>query len=153
MVKTYRDVLDAYLFHPESKSMGPDGKPCGRATRGVLDRRPVTCLGIAYIGKESNKLEEGQMGLIHKIVDVLTEFPKFSCPWESYVVPVLKEIPVPVLMDESGLSRRTIQRLRNGHSRPQLSHEALLTHIAAIHARSRLRENGRKPPVGDIASL
>lgn len=55
LVKTYRDVLGEYRTHPESKSLGPDGQPCNRATAGLLRRRPVKAAAIHHIGKESNK--------------------------------------------------------------------------------------------------
>jgi hypothetical protein len=38
---TLCDVLTAYRSHPERKSAGPDGAPCGRGTVGLLGRRAV----------------------------------------------------------------------------------------------------------------
>jgi hypothetical protein len=55
-VKSIRDVILEYRVHPEPKSLGPDGRPCGRATIGLLQRRPVRVGAIVYIGKESNAL-------------------------------------------------------------------------------------------------
>jgi hypothetical protein len=40
-VKTYREILQQYLYNPESKFNGPDGKPCDPWTRGVLQRRHI----------------------------------------------------------------------------------------------------------------
>jgi len=58
-VKTYGEVIEAYRVHEEAKSVGPDGQPCGKKTRGLLGRRSVAMLnGGKHIGKESNRLEE-----------------------------------------------------------------------------------------------
>ena len=61
-VDTFADVLAMYETHPEAKSLGPDGKPCGRTTVGLLRRRPVNVGKIVLIGKESNRLEERSRG-------------------------------------------------------------------------------------------
>jgi hypothetical protein len=55
-------LLDSYQSHPEAKSLGPDGKPCGSETRGLLQRAHVIAnWPPIYIGKESDKhWEEGE---------------------------------------------------------------------------------------------
>lgn len=62
-VKTYRDVLLEYEFHPESKCADDEGDPCGKQTVGLLQRRHVTIDHIRYIGKESNRLEDVDAGM------------------------------------------------------------------------------------------
>jgi len=59
VVKSYGQVLQQYRLQPEDKFNGPDGKPYGRNTTGILHRRPVHILNIWHIGKEANKLDEG----------------------------------------------------------------------------------------------
>lgn len=75
-VRTYADVLKAYRVHPEAKSRAPDGSSCRQDTIGLLARRPVRVHHdlIHFIGKESNKLEDVNAGLVHDIDDVLTEY-------------------------------------------------------------------------------
>ena len=59
-VKTYRQILHQYLYHPEYKFAGPDGRPCDPWTRGVLQRRHVIPESFNYCGKEfKRKLEQG----------------------------------------------------------------------------------------------
>jgi len=59
-VKSYRDVLHQYLYHPECKFAGPDGRPCDPWTRGVLQRRQIVAGDLKYCGKEvKRKLEHG----------------------------------------------------------------------------------------------
>ena len=40
-VQTYGNVLDRFRRHPEAKSAGPDGDPCGPRTIGLLGRLHV----------------------------------------------------------------------------------------------------------------
>jgi hypothetical protein len=63
-VDTYGDVAEKYAAHPEVKSIGPDGKRCGRGTVGLLQRRPVVAGEIKLTGKESNRLEDRFTGLL-----------------------------------------------------------------------------------------
>lgn len=64
-VKTYGDVLAEYEHHPEPKAADAHGATCTRRTVGLLRRRRIQIEGIRYIGKESNKLEDVQAGLVH----------------------------------------------------------------------------------------
>ena len=54
-------LLDNYQSHPESKSLGPDGRTCDSKTRGLLQRAHITTnWPPIYIGKESDRhWEEG----------------------------------------------------------------------------------------------
>jgi hypothetical protein len=60
IVETYEGLLHRYFYHPESKSLGPDGEPCQQNTRGRL-RRPHVIGGKHHrIGKEvDRRWEEG----------------------------------------------------------------------------------------------
>jgi hypothetical protein len=62
VVKNFFMLLDSYQNHPEAKSLGPDGKPCGFDTRGLLQRAHIVAnWPPIYIGKESDKhWEEGE---------------------------------------------------------------------------------------------
>ncbi len=70
-VKSYRDVLAEYEVHPEPKSAGDDGAPCGPGTRGLLRRRAVRVAKIVHIGKEANRLEDVEAGWIHDVHEVV----------------------------------------------------------------------------------
>jgi len=64
-VQSNGEVIARYRVHPEAKSLGPDGLPCGKHTVGLLQRRPVRLGELVHIGKESNRLEEVKQGLVH----------------------------------------------------------------------------------------
>jgi len=54
------DLLNRYPLHPESKSLGSDGTPCGSCTRGLLQRAHIIAGRHRRIGKESDRRwEEG----------------------------------------------------------------------------------------------
>lgn len=55
----YGGIIEQHRFHPERKFCGRDGQPCGRNTRGLLQRRHVQ-IGLKIpIRKESNRRWEG----------------------------------------------------------------------------------------------
>lgn len=64
-VQSFGEVIARYRMHPEAKSLGPVGRPCGKRTVGLLQRRPVTLGELVHIGKETNRLEEVEQGLVH----------------------------------------------------------------------------------------
>ena len=129
-VKTYGEVLREYEFHPESKCAGADGKRSGKQTIGLLQRQPIRVEQIKYIGKESNRLEEVESGVIHSEQSVYTEYPDpRRDEWETKIRPALKKVPLPVLEKESGLSRMMLINARVGRTRPYRKNQELLASI------------------------
>ncbi len=151
-VKTYGDVLAEYRVHPEPKSLGPDGEPCGRATRGLLRRRPVKAVHITYIGKESNKLEDVEAGVVHDSDEVLTEYadPRRD-PFRTLVLPMLRDLPATRIAETVSLHPSTAKRIRSGRSVAHSRHRASLVALAAGIARDRLINLGISPPDDDFA--
>ena len=85
------------------------------------------------------------MGILHKLDEVLTEYGRARDPWHNYVVPTLTLVPLWWLIEQTGLDRRTIQRLRNRQSEPRPATEERLTEAAGKWARDRLREAAIRP--------
>jgi len=152
-VQSYGDVLSAYRVHPEAKSGIPEGERNAKLARGLLPRRPVRALSLAYIGKESNKLEEVEAGMHHAWDEVRNEYhdPRHD-PWPSLVVPVIKEMPKRVLMEMTGISKSEIERLRNGHTSPITQTRAILTRAAATFARNRLSKPAPRDNLAVLAA-
>jgi len=89
-VKTYGEVLREYEFHLGGKSADAKGKPSGKQTVGLLRRRHVRVERIIYIGRESNRLEEIEAGVIHSPESVYTEYPDpRRDEWQTRILPVL----------------------------------------------------------------
>jgi hypothetical protein len=129
-IKTYGDVLREYEFHPGSKSADARGKPSGRQTIGLLQRRHIRVGQIIYIGKESNRLEEIESGTIHSAQNVYTEYPDpRRDEWQTKIMPALKKLPVAAVMQLSGKSRSMLVRALAGRSRPRPRNRQLLASI------------------------
>ncbi|WP_263365243.1 DNA polymerase [Edaphobacter bradus] len=126
-VKTYGDVAVDYEHHPESKCADEFGDVCDKQTKGLLYRRHVRIGEFICIGKESNKLEEVDAGLMHSADSVYTTYPDpRRDSWTRDVVPKLRAIPLSVLMRETGLSRRMLIKTRRGQVRPHSRNQVLL---------------------------
>jgi hypothetical protein len=141
-VKTYGDVLKEFRFHPEAKSAGPDGLPCGPQTRGLLQRRRVRAVPelLTHVGKESNKLEEMDAGIEHDPDEIWTEYRDANRdPWLAFVVPVLKAMSLIELVAATGLSDRALRAIRNAHTMPRPTHKNALLRSAAAFARGHLQ--------------
>jgi hypothetical protein len=129
-VKTYGEVLRQYEFHLGGKSADAKGKPSGKQTVGLLRRRHVRVERIIYIGKESNRLEEIEAGVIHSPESVYMEYPDPSRDeWQTKILPLLEKIPVAALMRVSGRSRSMLVRAMAGRSRPRRRNQELLKSI------------------------
>ena len=108
-------MLRDYRLHPEHKFHGPDGQSCQRLTRGLLRRRPVHVGDLRYIGKEANKLDDVQAGIIGQLGDVVTEYtdPNDDA-FQRLVLPALDRYSGRELARLVGTDRRTIDRVRGG---------------------------------------
>ena len=121
------EVSREYEFHLGAKSADAKGKPSGKQTIGLLQRRHVRVERIIYIGGESNRLEEMEAGVIHSPDSVYTEYPDSNRDeWQTRILPILKNIPIPALIRVSGKSRSMLRRALTGRSRPRKTNQELL---------------------------
>jgi DNA polymerase III epsilon subunit-like protein len=120
-IQTYCHVLDAFRSHPESKSAGANGRMCGRSTIGFLHRRAITETFIIHIGKESNKLEDVEIGLERDpdIVFTIYADPKRD-EWTAVILPQLRQQNLAALARTCGVSERQLRMLAHGRSRPRM---------------------------------
>jgi hypothetical protein len=75
--------------------------------------------GIVYVGKESNRIEEAQAGVLHDE----PEFPNVykdprRDPWHTDVVPALRTMGTAELQKRFGITRSTAKRWKRGESQP-----------------------------------
>lgn len=90
IVKSYRDILTEYRTHPEHKYDAPAGGPCRRDTVGILRRRTVRAYEAPrLIGKEANKLDDVQAGIVGSIDEVVTDYSGDTAWRPGLVLPVL----------------------------------------------------------------
>ena len=130
-VKTYGDVLTEYEQHPESKCADASGRRCQRQTIGLLQRRHVRITSLTYIGKESNRLDEVEAGLVHAAESVYTEYrdPRRDA-WATTVVRALSKVSLTKFEAMTGKSRRLLIDARKGRRRPHQRHQMLLVAVA-----------------------
>lgn len=118
-VQAYRDVLDYYATHPEPKSAAASGAACDRTTVGLLGRRMVTAVGVEYVGKESNRMDDVEHGLVHDWDEVQSCYVDEASEWRDVLLPKLREMPRAEAARRLAISERAVASLRNGHSQPR----------------------------------
>lgn len=150
-VKSYADVLTEYRYHPEWKSLPPDGQRNAKQARGLLKRRPVRATMLTYVGKDSNKVEEVDAGLVHEWDEVRNEYrDSRHDPWQTLVMPVLKEMDASTLAKATGISVRHVRNIQKGDVVPHADNRKALIRAAASYARERLPQPA---PHDDFAAL
>ena len=147
----FADLIMSHAHTPEPKSMGPNGRPCGRKTIGLLTRRRIQVLDVVHIGKEANDLELVQAGLVTSEQEVLTTYEQD--PW-LYLQPVLARIPTNQIVEKTGYSRRMANYLKTGEKGPSAKRFSHVLATAAEFARERLAEkNLPQIPDDDSAAI
>jgi hypothetical protein len=120
-------VFTQYVRHPEYKSLAPDGNPCKADSHGLLRRYPVTASGFHLIGKETERGWE-QAEDISTLLPSLVRYQQSGVASEK-LRQYLSQIPLRVLERETGLSRHTILRARQGKRVHQRSLQLLRTAV------------------------
>lgn len=134
-LQTVGDAVAAYRLHPETKSGDPRGGLGRRSTVGLLPRLTVRAVGPpVHIGKESNRLEEVQDGLVTDPDDVYVVYRDERREWEA-VLPALRRIREErgwrYLAEASGLSERAVRYALNGGKMPRTEARGRLLAVAS----------------------
>lgn len=109
--QTYRDIVSRYRWHPEAKSLAPDGNTCKSRTAGLLQRTPVTADGFRYIGKETDRRWEREEDF--SLLEPLSvEYRPNET--ERLVVLDAREVSKRTLAKASGVSVKTVRAAING---------------------------------------
>jgi hypothetical protein len=150
-VSTYRSVVASYLRHPEDKFVDASGNPCTGDTRGLLHRQHVRIVGFNHIGKESNKLEERDYGLVTEVAEVLTDYGSGRDDFQHYVVPLLKERfsqrELVAMLADRGVAgtHSNLSRVLRGSTKPRPPLLEALKDIAVERAFGELADNLPNP--------
>ena len=130
-VKSYRQILNAYVNNPESKFLGPGGNRCNLYTRGILQRDHVVAGQHRYCGKEfKRKLEQGPMD--HE--------PDFKCKMyengrvaaDPQTLRQLAGLSEREIRDGSGVRRDTIRQLRHGNGVKRSTYQRVVSSTTPI---------------------
>jgi hypothetical protein len=153
-VQTYRDHAVRYAKHPDPKRLGPDGTPCRTLSTGLLSPRHVDAFDITQIGKEVNRLDEVEAGLVRGAEEVYTVYsPPRRDRWTRFVVPTLRQIGRSALLATGALRDSALREVLAARARPHPSAQARLTAIAVRHARAELENRGEHVPTDTTAML
>lgn len=105
-----RDVLLQYLYDPECKFAGPDGRPCDPC---VLQRRHIVAADFKHCGKEvKRKLEQGPVD--HQTDFKVKVYANGGVSADRESLRTLAGFSERVINRETGWSRRTIRDIRHG---------------------------------------
>jgi hypothetical protein len=111
--QTFGYVLRLYRYHPESKSLAPDGTPCSANTRGLLQRASVTAVKSRYVGKETDRRwEQGEdLSLVHFTPVEYSPLGK-AVVADAALLREMANHAMRELMRETGLSQHTLEAIR-----------------------------------------
>ena len=97
----------------------------------VRQRRHVRLASVTYIGKESNRLEEVEAGLVHSADTVYTVYADPTRDeWNTTIKPALQRISLKRFERKTGKSRRMLIDARKGRRTPHPAHRRLLKTVA-----------------------
>jgi hypothetical protein len=129
-VKTYRDVLHQYLYHPECKFAGPDGRPCDPWTRGVLQRRHIIAEEFKYCGKEiKRKLEQGPVD--HDLDFKCKVYENGRVAADPETLRQLVVLSEREIANGTGLHRKPIRLLRHGGTVTCRTYQRIVNYLKA----------------------
>lgn len=113
---TLDDVISLYHVHPESKSLAPDGTPCGWHTAGLLQRTSVRATGFDYIGKETDRKweQEEDLSLLFPILPVYRPNESRRLLGPATLQNKIRTMSIREMARRAGLSTRTVRAARNG---------------------------------------
>ncbi len=113
IAQTFETVFSQYVRHPEYKSIAPDGTPCKADSNGLLRRYPVTATRFHLIGKETERGWE-QAEDISTLLPSLKRYDQSTGIANEPLQQRLQTVSLSGLQRETGLSRHTILRARQG---------------------------------------
>jgi hypothetical protein len=113
---TLGDVIRSYDSHPESKSVAPDGTPCGPDTTGLLKRTHVIAGTFGYVGKETDRRweHEEDLSMLFPTLPVYRPDETENLVRDSALqVKLLGVLSIRAMAQKSGLSTRTVRAARS----------------------------------------
>jgi len=112
-VRSYGQILTQYLNNPESKFLGPNGKPCMPWTRGVLQRGHIIAGEHRYCGKEMRrKLEQGPID--HEVDYKCRVYSNGKIRADAETRNKISTIGIGKVARESGIDRKTVRFIASG---------------------------------------
>ena len=112
--QTFGYILRLYPYHPESKSLAPDGTPCSATTRGLLQRASVAADKFRYVGKETDRRwEQGEDLSLTSFSPVEYSASGKMAVADAALLGEMSKQPMREMMRKTGLSQHTLEAIRN----------------------------------------
>jgi hypothetical protein len=110
-VMRFDEFIGNYARHPEAKAAGPDGRPAGPDTQGVLGRLHLTDGQPRRIGKEVDRLDEDQEYSLESLDPTEYRATRETLEW---ALGVLEQEPATEIAPLVGMSERRFRDIRRG---------------------------------------
>jgi hypothetical protein len=135
--QTLSTVIWRHFLHPEAKSLGPDGKPCGVDTKGLLQRRPIKAMKpFRFIGKEiERKAQEGEDISVLETPGLIQYEPGRTAKTRAanpMVILKAKRYGLRQLSRESGVQQHALERFLEGKRVHPKTRNALLKAVEKL---------------------
>jgi len=151
--KTYRQIIEKYLTHPDAQGLDREGNNCARDTADYLDPIHLDAFHIEYIGKEADGLGQADPASWKGSQRHLWFEDPSRDRFRRWVLPVLQRIGPTTLARETGVSVSAIVEILGERSSPHSATKAKLTATAVRFSRARLHRFRFKVPRDPLAAL
>jgi len=151
--KTYRQIIDSYLTHPDARRLDRDGNRCTRHTSGYLAPIHVDAFHIEYTGKEADSHDEAAITATARPRRYATLHQPDRDPFRRWVLPVLGAIGPTQLVRDTDISSSAIVEILADRSRPHPKNTRKLTQAAVRHATRQLAGSDAQIPRQPLARL
>ena len=151
--KTYRQIIDSYLTHPDARRLDRDGNRCTRHTSGYLAPIHVDAFHIEYTGKEADSHDEAAITATARPRRYATLHQPDRDPFRRWVLPVLRAIGPTQLVRDTGISSSAIVEILGGRSNPHRKNARKLQQAAVRHATQQIVRSGTWIPRDPLARL
>jgi DNA-binding phage protein len=130
ILKTYREAVADYSWHPESKFENGESFDAG-----ITRRRHVEAVAVEYIGKEANRLEE--QFYLGEIPEAAINYG-LSDESRARIIQVLavvsRKIGQSALAEQAGITRQELAAILSGHSEPRMGTlRRLMNELRLVH--------------------
>lgn len=119
-IKTYAQAVREYARHPEAKFLDHRGKPCDRTSRGLLHRDHITAERRVIIGKEANRIDEVEAGVLSADEATNVYDDGTETHLRQIVLPALDHLSDHQIARQVGSDHRNVGRIRREGQQPRL---------------------------------
>ena len=152
-VRTYGELVSDLPTHVEAASDGPDGRPCGPATVGLLSRRRVAIVDVRHRLRETRLIPEPGDATHGTVAQVTFLDEPERHEWARQVLPIIRSFPRARVLAHTEISATTLARIIRSGQAGDARYVEALSAAAARLAGEQLPAWGIKAPAERRARL